>query len=351
VTGGNSSLQSAALPTSLWVGGGSAGQSNTLLASLWGGGGSAGQSNTLLASLWGGGGSAGQSNTLLASLWVGGGSAGQSTTLLASLWGGGGSTGQSNTLLASLWVDDDSVRQSATSASFPRVCGVVVALPEELATLTSQKPAQGECVWMAENILLTLAGAGPINADRAARRLIAQGANCLISWGCAAALAPQLKPGDLVVPQRVLSEHQAFDTDKQWLQHLRHLSSPIPTVSGALAESSRIVAGSADKQRIHQDTGAVALDMESAAVVKAAQQANLPVLVIRAIADPVAMDLPQSVVHALNDQGRVELSKLLRFLLTHPWEIPALIKLGLHFNAAQTSLKKVAKQLNEIIHF
>jgi len=263
----------------------------------------------------------------------------------------GNSSRQSTALPTSLRVGGDSSGQSTTPPTTQRVVGIVVALPEELATLTSHRLAQGECVCMAENILLGFAGAGPINADQAARKLIAQGANCLISWGCAAALAPQLKPGDLVVPEQVLSEQQVSDTDKQWLQHLRHLSPPISAVSGTLSESIHIVAGSTEKQRIHQDTGALALDMESAAVVKAAQQANLPCLVIRAIADPVTMDLPQAVVHALNGQGRVELSKLLRFLLTHPWEIPALIKLGLHFNAARTTLRKVAKQLNEIIHF
>jgi adenosylhomocysteine nucleosidase len=249
-------------------------------------------------------------------------------------------------------VTDDSVQQSATSTPYSRVCGIVVALPEELATLTGQKPAQGECVSITENILLSFAGAGPINADLAARRLIEQGANCLISWGCAAALAPQLKPGDLVVPERLLSEQQAFHTNNQWSQHLQKtMGTQLNLFTGTLAESINIVASSADKRRIHQNCGALALDMESAAVVKAAQQANLPCVVIRAIADPVTMDLPQSVVHALNDQGRVELSKLLRFLLAHPWEIPALIKLGLHFNAARKTLKKIAKQLNEIIHF
>lgn len=243
-------------------------------------------------------------------------------------------------------------RQSATNPSYARVCGIVVALPEELATLTGQKPAQGDCISITETILLSFAGAGPINADHAARRLIDQGANCLISWGCAAALAPQLKPGDLVVPERVLSEQQAFGTDSQWSQHLQKtMGNQLNFFTGALAGSGSIIAESTDKQRIHQDTGAVALDMESAAVVKAAHQANLPCLVIRAIADPASMDLPQSVVQALNSQGRVELGKLLRFLLTHPWEIPALIELGLHFNAARKTLKKVAKQLNEIIHF
>jgi adenosylhomocysteine nucleosidase len=41
----------------------------------------------------------------------------------------------------------------------------------------------------------------------------------------------------------------------------------------------------------------------------------------------------------------------LRFLATHPWEAPSLIKLGLHFHAAQKTLKIIAKQLNEIIVF
>ncbi len=248
---------------------------------------------------------------------------------------------------------DNNTRHDGASTTSSWVCGIVVALPEELATLTSQKLAQGECIRMAENILLSFAGAGPINADRAARQLIAMGANRLISWGCAAALAPQLKPGDLVIPEQVLSEQQiAFNTDCQWSHHVRRL---LPTTlciaTGNLVESSHIVAGSIDKQRIHSQTGAVALDMESGAVLKVANQADLPSLVIRVIADPVTMDLPQAVVQAMNDQGKFELHKLLQFLLTHPWEIPALIKLGLHFSSAQKTLKTVAKQLSEIIQF
>jgi len=45
------------------------------------------------------------------------------------------------------------------------------------------------------------------------------------------------------------------------------------------------------------------------------------------------------------------LSKLLWFLLTHPTELPGLIKLGLHFNAAKNKLKLVAKHLDIIVGF
>jgi len=226
-------------------------------------------------------------------------------------------------------------------------------LPEELTTLTGRKLAQGECFALSERIRVVYSGAGPENAERSAKFLINEGANCLISWGCAAALSPQLRPGDLVVPDQVLaSQQQLFNTDSGWVKHIQSLMTPrSPVTTGLLAESSRIIAFSSDKQHIHSQTGAVALDMETAGVMRAAWEARLPAIAIRAIADPVSMNLPQAVVQALNSQGKVELIKLLRYLLTHPWQVPALIKLGLHFNAARKTLKSVAGQLSELTNF
>ncbi|MGZ5000536.1 MAG: phosphorylase family protein, partial [Methylomonas sp.] len=188
----------------------------------------------------------------------------------------GNSSLQSATFPSPLSVGGESVRHSATRPVTPEICGIVVALPEEIATLTCQKLAQGECVAISENILLSLAGAGPINAGRAARQLISMGANRLISWGCAAALAPHLKPGDLVIPEKLISERQiALDTDRLWSQRLQNLlPATLSIVNGSLAESGRIVVVAIDKQQIHTKTAAVALDMESVAVAQAAQQEN-----------------------------------------------------------------------------
>jgi hypothetical protein len=85
--------------------------------------------------------------------------------------------------------------------------------------------------------------------------------------------------------------------------------------------------------------------MESVAIAKVAKAHALPFLAIRAIADPVTMDLPVAVSHAFNQQGDVELGKLLRFLLTHPLELKGLITLGQHFSAAKKTLSFVAKEL------
>jgi adenosylhomocysteine nucleosidase len=232
------------------------------------------------------------------------------------------------------------------------IIGIVVALPEEVSTLTRAKPAQGDCVAISEKILLCFAGAGPINAERATQNLINQGATHLISWGCAAALSPDLKPGHLVLASGIKSDNQHFNSDADWIKHLHQLLSPSLSLSAAnLAASKQLVASSQEKQQIFQQTGAIALDMESGAIAELAQTNGLAFVAIRAIADPASMNLPNAIAHSLNDNGQVVLTRLLTYLISHPWEIPCLIKLGLHFNAAQKTLKTVALQLNAFVNF
>jgi adenosylhomocysteine nucleosidase len=228
--------------------------------------------------------------------------------------------------------------------------GIVVALPEELSTLTSKKIDKGCCVFITDNIVLAYSGAGADNARTASELLIAQGATCLISWGCAAALSETLNPGDLVLPDTLIdTESNQIGIRSDWHSHARNLlSASIKIHSGSLAESLNIVATGNDKKHLHTQTGAVALDMESIAVAKIARQHSLPFLAIRAIADPVNMDLPKAINHSLNNEGDIMLGKLLLFIALHPAELPGLIKLGLHFNNAKNTLKLAAKQLDHL---
>ena len=231
------------------------------------------------------------------------------------------------------------------------ITGIVVALPEELSTLTSKRLEKGCIGHLAEKIWVVYSGAGHENARIASELLVKQGANQLISWGCAAGLDVSFKSGDLVLANSCVdSDNIEFGLNNEdWLIHAKTCLAKhtlLRTYIGKLAESRRIVASSHDKAQIGSATGAIALDMESAAIAKVAQSHDLPFLSIRAIADPLNMDLPKAVSHALNERGEVILGKLLLFLLLHPAELPGLIKLGLHFHAAKKTLKRVAKQLN-----
>jgi len=232
------------------------------------------------------------------------------------------------------------------------ITGIIIALPDEINSLTNKKITKGDCVFINENTVVYCSGAGPKNAATASQLLIDKGAKRLISWGCAAALSSDLKPGNLVLPQQLQSEsNQLLSLDSPWLTHVSEQLSTLQPNNGLLAESSIIVAESHAKKAINRQSNAIALDMESIAVAQTARQHNLPAIVIRCIADPVEMSLPKAVSYALNEQGDVVLPKLLWFLLTHPTELPGLIKLGLHFNAAKNKLKLVAKHLDIIVGF
>lgn len=230
------------------------------------------------------------------------------------------------------------------------ITGIVVALPDELSTLVSKKFAKGCCVFISDTIVVAYSGAGANNAQTASELLIAQGATRLISWGCAAALDEALNPGDLILADTLIdAEGIQIDIRSVWHNHSQNLlSSSLKVNVGSLAESNTIVATGKDKKHLHAQTGAIALDMESIAVAKAARQHKLPFLAIRSIADPLDMDLPKAIEHSINSEGDIVLGKLLLFIALHPVELPGLIKLGLHFNAAKNTLKRVAKQLKHL---
>jgi adenosylhomocysteine nucleosidase len=227
------------------------------------------------------------------------------------------------------------------------ITGILVALPEELRTLTKTKIKQGECVTVAKNTIITLSGSGPANARIAAQILIGQGAKQLISWGCAGALAPHLKAGDLIIPESISSQdNNLIATHTQWSKKtIANLTSSIKYYTGTLLERDSVVALADTKNKLHQSTHALAVDMESGAVARIAQQAQIPFIALRSIVDPANLDLPLAINHAMTETGLVSIPKLLLYLCAHPNEIPRLIKLGLNFNAANKTLKHLAHQL------
>ena len=243
------------------------------------------------------------------------------------------------------------------------ITGIVVALPEEIVTLTSKRIDKGHCVFIGDKILVACAGMGPANATAAAEMLIAKGATQLISWGCAAALEPSLRPGDLTLAERLIAaDNEEITINSDWLMHTKTLlTGSFPTLStrqkqailhtGTLTESTAIVSSGKVKKQLHSFTEALALDMESGAIAKVAQKYVIPFLAIRAIADPANTGLPDAVVYATNADGKVAIDKLLAYLVLHPAQLPELIKLGIYFNKAKQTLKQAAVLLELITEF
>ncbi len=224
--------------------------------------------------------------------------------------------------------------------------GIIAALPAEQRTLSTRRIACGGWIRLTDNTLLALSGAGPERAAAAGRRLIEEGINALLSWGCAAGLDSALAPGALVLPETLIAaDGRAHNVDPTWHQRLhRCLSECLVVHTGSVVESRHLVVEATEKAALFERFRGIALDMESVAIAQLAAGKGIPFVIIRTIADPANSNLPQSVARALDSRGNVDLRKLFSYTLVHPAEFGRLLQLGWHFCAARRTLKRVVKQ-------
>jgi adenosylhomocysteine nucleosidase len=108
-----------------------------------------------------------------------------------------------------------------------------------------------------------------------------------------------------------------------------------------LAESTGVLTSSEEKRKLSSRTGAIAVDMESAAVAGVAREAGVPFAVIRALLDPVEMAIPDRVLTVVDEFGRLNVLKLIRQLVEHPGEVFCLLAMRRNFRAVQTALARV----------
>lgn len=211
--------------------------------------------------------------------------------------------------------------------------------------------AEAQCLCKAERgVLLSISGMGADRARLAAARLVQEGAQALASWGIAAGLAEGLRAGSLVLPQCVVSRGVQITVDEHWRQRLLScLVERFPVYSGAIAHTPVALSSCAQKALLHAETEAMAADMESMAVAQVARKAGLPFVAIRAIADPFDLRLPHCALNAVDDVGKSKLTKLLPGLVRSPLDLVPLIKLGIAFHQALSTLRYVSKRAGPLL--
>ncbi len=213
-----------------------------------------------------------------------------------------------------------------------------MATTAEARSLTKHPLASG-------GALLQISGIGAKRANLAARTLLEKGATSLLSWGSAGGLIPGLSPGSLVLPKNIIAvDGSVYPVDATWRESLcGQLKEKVNLHEGLLAESMTVLIHPAEKAALFKRTGAMAVDMESAAVAAEAQRAGVPFMAIRAVADPVGTTLPQSALASLDEFGKLRPSRLLKALAKNPVELFSLVRLGRNFHAAQSTLSIVAR--------
>ena len=170
-------------------------------------------------------------------------------------------------------------------------------------------------------------------------------ANILVSFGIAGGLLPELKPGSLVVSTEVVSEGGCWRGGEGWRGRIAEFAREAGAVKGPVLGTRAVLATRADKGRARAQTGAIAVDLESAAVAAAANAAGIPFLVLRAVADSAGRELPPAALIALRADGTPDLARVLASVLCRPWQVPSLLGLARDARTALAALEAPAEAL------
>jgi len=159
----------------------------------------------------------------------------------------------------------------------------------------------------------------------------------VISAGACGALAPELAVGDLVVPEAVVDA-----AGGRWATALLRRLAP----AGTLLTVADVVETPAHKSRLWLESGARAVDMESAPILAWAAERGSRGAVVRAVSDSAERAIPAALAAAVGDDGRVRPLRAVTAALARPSALTHLMELRAGSEAA---LKSVSGALAALV--
>lgn len=176
-----------------------------------------------------------------------------------------------------------------------------------------------EAMWKGDRWWMVAGGAGP----RLVRRMLEQEREVtgIISTGYCGALDPALRHGDIVV----------------WGDTL--LESPHPFVRGGIHSEDRVVVSATEKRWLRESTGAIAVEMEAAAVRETAAEWQVPFTCIRVVSDTADRDLPLDFNRYRTPDGDFSRTRIALAALARPFTaLPRLIEFDRQCRMASETL-------------
>jgi adenosylhomocysteine nucleosidase len=171
---------------------------------------------------------------------------------------------------------------------------------------------------------------------------------CLVSFGIAGGLAPELRAGTVVVSGEVVSEGHHWAIEPSVRPQLSEFARSIGAVEGLVLGASCVLATQTEKRRARATTGALAVDLESEVVARTAAALGIPFIVLRSIADTARRDLPPASLIPLTADGKADLLNVFYAVLRHPLQIGGMIGLARETAIALSTLIGPARALRSL---
>jgi adenosylhomocysteine nucleosidase len=183
-----------------------------------------------------------------------------------------------------------------------------------------------------DDVVLVCGGIGAEAARRAAEAVISLYAPALVySAGFAGALDHALKVGTVVQPARVVNSGDGSSVS-------------LGQGAGVLV-SFGAVASPAQKAKLRDSFGAQAVDMEAAAVARAAEARRVLFAVVKVISDEFDFTLPD-MDRFVDSDGRFLESRFALFAAIRPWIWPQVVRLATNSKRASRVLCEWLERVN-----
>ncbi len=175
-----------------------------------------------------------------------------------------------------------------------------------------------------DKTFLVCAGIGAAAARRAAEAIIAIfDPEVLYSVGFAGALDPSLRVGDVIRPARMVNSSDGS-------------SIGLDGGEGVLV-SFESIASAAQKMKLRESFGAQAVDMEAAAVARAAEAHGRRFAVLKVISDEVDFNFP-SMERFVDSDGKLSEGRFALFAAVRPWLWPRVFHIARNSSRASRAL-------------
>ena len=170
-----------------------------------------------------------------------------------------------------------------------------------------------------------------------------RGCRSIISFGVAGGLAPHLRPGNWVVASSIVDAQQNRPTDRAWSEKI------LAMIPGAehrpIAGVDYAVASPDAKRRMHAETGAATVDMESHLVARLAATHGLSFTAVRVVIDPAHRAIPDAALAGMRPDGGTSITAVIRELIAGPSQLSGLLRLAYDGYAARRALLRVRRLL------
>ncbi|PYV72114.1 MAG: hypothetical protein DMG97_14250, partial [Acidobacteria bacterium] len=185
----------------------------------------------------------------------------------------------------------------------------------------------------AEYAVVVCGGIGAESARRAAEAVIANySPQSVISAGVAGALVSDLHVGDTIFPVVVIDTQDGSRHESGIHSAPLGQSSLGRTILATYPE----IASVAQKQQLAKSYGAHAVDMEAAAVARAAEKHGLPFIAVKAISDDLSFELPE--MNRFIRNGRFLTRNFVFHVAVRPWLWLRVLRLARNTRLASENL-------------